>query len=413
MNRRSLSSISRGWHTRDRWSRYGGIRSLASFVEFAEYIFRIDELIFGNSPEDDSGEDEESIADEPPPPPPPPPPAQVVPQQRFKDCQSVLGHYSDGEFLTRFRLTKATVTKVLQCLSWKEKASGRDRPLSPTIQLLVTLRFYGGGTFDVANGDPVNVSHATTCRVIVRVTELIAKELFPRTVRLPGIQAGSEKVVRDFHAIAGFPKATGCVGCTQVEIKAPRSRSAEAFRNSEGYYAVKVQAIVGPKHQFFDLVASWAGSTPNSRIFDESRVRSRYEKGEVPGVLLGDASYPCTSFLMTPLVNPVPDSPQGRYQAAHAKTHQCVERAFELWKRRFPCLDRRPQQKAEQAVIAMVACAALHNMACLFKDPCPPALPCPGLPSVSHQRTAPQTPSQADTAQGVRNRALLIARCFS
>lgn len=400
------------WEMLDRWDRWD---SIMSFVEFAEYAFRVDELIFGNSPEDDSGEDEEPVENEPPPPPPPPPPTQTVPQQRFKDCQDVLGHYSDGEFLARFRLTKATVVKVLQCLSWEEKATRRGRPLSPTIQLLVALRFYGGGTFDIANGDAVKVSQPMSCRIVTRVTELIAKELFPRTVRFPTNQAGIDKVVRDFHGIAGFPGATGCVGCTQVEIKAPGGISAEAFRNSEGYYSVKVQAIVGPNHQFFDLVASWAGSVANSHIFDQSRVRVRYEKEEVPGVLLGDVCYPCTSFLMTPLVNPVPDSPQGRYQAAHAKTRQCVERTFELWKRRFLCLDRRPQQKGEQAVIVMVACAALHNVARLRNDPCPPAVPTPvpvPPPAAPLQRPAPQVRPR-DTAQGVRNRALLIARCFS
>ncbi|KAG0441718.1 hypothetical protein HPB47_015879 [Ixodes persulcatus] len=58
-----------------------------------------------------------------------------------------------------------------------------------------------------------------------------------------------------------------------------------------------------------------------------------------------------------------------RYQKAHIKTRNSVKRAIGIWKRRFPCLDMRLQHKPCRAIQIITACAALHNLACLKKDP--------------------------------------------
>lgn len=63
----------------------------------------------------------------------------------------------------------------------------------------------------------------------------------------------------------------------------------------------------------FNLVASWPGSAHDSRIFDNSSARVQYERGTVPGILLGDKGYPCRSYLMTPFRDTgTKDSPKHR-----------------------------------------------------------------------------------------------------
>lgn len=74
-----------------------------------------------------------------------------------------------------------------------------------------------------------------------------------------------------------------------------------------------LEAITGPQLQFFDVVASWPGSSHDSRIFENSRARVLYEERKVPGFLLGDMGYGCLRFLMTPLAEPgAPNSPGDR-----------------------------------------------------------------------------------------------------
>lgn len=48
-----------------------------------------------------------------------------------------------------------------------------------------------------------------------------------------------------------------------------------------------------------------------------------------------------------------------------------VERAFGLWKRRFPCLSRGLGLRLITSTTVVVACAILHNMALEFNDELP------------------------------------------
>lgn len=66
------------------------------------------------------------------------------------------------------------------------------------------------------------------------------------------------------------------------------------------------------------------------------------------------------------------------------------------------------QLKKETSVTVMTACAALHNLAILRKDPEPPVVP------VQQQQRwqQPETTPQGDTFNGARARVRLIDRAF-
>ncbi|XP_050042808.1 putative nuclease HARBI1 [Dermacentor andersoni] len=240
------------------------------------------------------------------------------------------------------------------------------------LQLLIALMYYGAGTFQTVTGDPVHIPQSTVCRAVGKMTLLIAKHLRPMLVRFPQ-SARLPKVMRDFYEVAEFLGVTGCVDCTHVRIKGPGGNDAEVFRNRKGFFSINVQAVSGPQLQFFDIVAGWPGSVHDSRIFDNSRLRVLYDESRVPGALVVDAGYACQPFLLTPLSDPGPShTPQGRYQKAHVRTRNIVEMAFGVWKRSFPCLDMGLQHKEGNIVLIITACAALHNLGCLLKEPQPP-----------------------------------------
>ncbi|XP_064475769.1 putative nuclease HARBI1 [Ornithodoros turicata] len=277
--------------------------------------------------------------------------------------------YSDVEFLQRFRFTKNAVLSVLSQLSLPDVTDNRGHPLPPMLKLLVTLRFYGAGAFQTGIGDLVKISQPATCNAIWAVTRSIASELYPKYVKFPSASEAPSVMAR-FHSIAGFQRVTGCIDCTHVPINSPGGSDAEVYRNRKGVFSINVQAITGPELQFFDIVASWPGSVHDSRIFENSRVRVLYEEGRIPGILLGDKGYPCSPFLLTPLSNPR-TPPERRYNTSHIKTRNSVERTFGVWKRRFPCLRMKLQNKIERSAAIVCACAALHNVACALNDPCP------------------------------------------
>ncbi|XP_026688078.1 uncharacterized protein LOC113472504 [Diaphorina citri] len=54
----------------------------------------------------------------------------------------------DRSFITRYRLSRAVVYKLLQVIGVAlQFESGRNNPLSPMLQLLIALRYYATGSF--------------------------------------------------------------------------------------------------------------------------------------------------------------------------------------------------------------------------------------------------------------------------
>lgn len=107
-----------------------------------------------------------------------------------------------------------------------------------------------------------------------------------------------------------------------------------------------------------------------------------------------------------------------RYNKAHASTRISIERAFGVWKRRFPCLDMKLQHKPHRSVRIITACAALHNLACIRKDPEPPQPIAPTRPSNGKCRSRqhshlPPFHSTEDLLRGTQARELLVRRRFS
>ncbi|KAH9371953.1 hypothetical protein HPB48_000572 [Haemaphysalis longicornis] len=152
--------------------------------------------------------------------------------------------YNDVEFLRRYRFSKRAVQQLLAKLPLRENTDARGCPLPPLLQLLVALRFYGAGTFQVVTGDLVNVSQPTVSRVVARLSMMITATLYPALCKLP-TATEVPAVMRQFYAIAGFPGVSGCIDCTHVPIRSPGGDDAEVFRNRKGYFSINVQ--VSPK----------------------------------------------------------------------------------------------------------------------------------------------------------------------
>ena len=126
-------------------------------------------------------------------------------------------------------------------------------------------------------------------------------------------------ISKHFYNIAGFPSVLGAMDCTHIPIVFPRGDSAEVYRNRKGFFSINVQAICNANRYFTNVVARWCGSTHNSRIFENSVIRDRFENNEVDGLLLGENGCICKRYLMTPLLHPVTNAEKA-YNKSHIKT---------------------------------------------------------------------------------------------
>ena len=208
-------------------------------------------------------------------------------------------------------------------------ASTRNNALSTRKQLLLTLRFYATGSFLSVCGDFIGISKPTASRVVEKVSRILAK-LSKLFIKFPD---NLNENVLHFHQISRFPRVVGCIDCTHIKIQSPGGNDAEYFRNRKEYFSINVQTVSDHRLRVMDIVARWPGSSHDATIFNNSRLKHRFEEGDFGNcVLLGDSGYPLKKYLLTPI-------------------------------RRFPVLSLTCRLKIKTVLNLIVACAVFHNIA--------------------------------------------------
>lgn len=208
----------------------------------------------------------------------------------------------------------------------------------------------------------------TVSRVVRKVSQALVS-LAPRFIKWP---ADDELPIikSEFFKLAGFPGVIGCIDGTHIRIQAP-SQNEPAFVNRKGFHSINVQAICDYTGRFTNIVARWPGSTHDSHVFRMSGIRQTIEEkfhSINDGVVLGDSGYACKPYLMTPYLRPSIPAHE-RFNSAHSRTRVTIERAFGWWKRRFHVLHAEIRMTPERVCTVIGACAVLHNLAILFREP--------------------------------------------
>ena len=105
--------------------------------------------------------------------------------------------------------------------------------------------------------------------------------------------------------IAGFPGVIGCIACTHIPIALPRNVvQPAAFTNHKGYPSLNVQVLCDHKMLIANIVARWPGSILDCRVFRNSRLYDALELRQDKTVVLGNNTYACETFLLTPVLWP-------------------------------------------------------------------------------------------------------------
>lgn len=180
---------------------------------------------------------------------------------------------------------------------------------------------------------------------------------FPRTIE------GKEELKLRFYRIARFPNVLGAIDCTHVRIESPGGPDAEEYRNRKGFFSWNVQVVCDDRLRIQDIVVRWPGRAHDQTIFNNSRIRARFETNEMGnGVLLGDSGYGIRNYLITPLLQPNTPA-ENLFNESQIRSRNVVERTFGVWKRRFPILSLGMRVSLERSQGIIVATAILHNLA--------------------------------------------------
>ncbi|CAI6359398.1 unnamed protein product [Macrosiphum euphorbiae] len=139
--------------------------------------------------------------------------------RRFRDRSNPLQDYDDLDFKCRFRLSKETFMILLHMIgdSIKHKTN-RSSSLSPVLQLLIALRYYATGAFQMVLGDHIQVNKSTVCRVIKTVSTEIAR-LRPQFIEFPSTVVEQQRVQLGFFRLHQFPRVIGALDCSHTRIQ--------------------------------------------------------------------------------------------------------------------------------------------------------------------------------------------------
>ncbi|KAL7370675.1 hypothetical protein ABVT39_007405 [Epinephelus coioides] len=192
------------------------------------------------------------------------------------------------------------------------------------------------GSMQNVVGDTIQAHKSTVCRAVRRVALALCGHL-NNYVQLPS-GARQDVVRQKYHNIGGFPDVVGCVDGTHVKIKAPSDHE-NAYVNRKGFHSLNAQLVCDPDLILTNCVIKWPGCKHDSFILRQSSIYTDFEEGRATGMLLGDLGYPLKRWLMTPYIN-ADTLPKRRYNEAHSKTHNVIERCIEVLKRRWACLHK-------------------------------------------------------------------------
>lgn len=242
--------------------------------------------------------------------------------------------------------------------------------MPPEIQLIITLNYYATGCFQITIGDISGLHQTTVGRIVARVSYAISS-LYGIFIHFPRTEEEILKAKTGFFSIARFPRCVGALDCSHIAIESPGGLRAENFRNRKGFMSINVQGICDYNLMFINVVARWPGSTHDSTIFNNSRIKFEFENNMRPNQLLvADGGYTCNSYILTPLAN-VNSEPERYYNESQILTRNTIERCFGLWKRRFPVLFNMIRVNIELVQDIIIATAILHNIAIQNNDKVP------------------------------------------
>nr|CAH7735089.1 unnamed protein product [Callosobruchus chinensis] len=292
--------------------------------------------------------------------------------RRINDRPDYWNKFDDLTFFQRFRVTKGTALQLLELIADEiEHKYDFNYSVSPIKQILIFLRLCATGTHLSCIGDFAGVHYSTVSRIALRVGTALARH-YHRFVKLPQAVEEISAAQLSFYEKARFPRTVGAIDCTHIRIQSPGGEDADVFRNRKGFFSVNSQIVAGADETILNLVARWPGSAHDMTIFNNSLIRRQFEGGRYPNcLLLGDSGYAAKPYLLTPLLAPDTQA-ERRYNEAHIRTRNVVERTIGIWKRRFPILAYGCRLKLSTTLTIIVATAVIYNICKQNGEPNPP-----------------------------------------
>ncbi|KAJ8909604.1 hypothetical protein NQ315_003714 [Exocentrus adspersus] len=199
------------------------------------------------------------------------------PRQRFHRRDDAFEVLSDQEFIKIFRLNKELTRHLINIVAPHMRQQTRISALSVTTKVLIALRFYGGGSYQVDVGSNINfaVSQPSVSRCIQELTEALNNEdIFNQIVQFPRTFEELAEIRLGFYRQYHIPGIIGAIDCTHVAIIAPPLNDENypeyVYINRKRYHSLNVQLICDHNMRILNVNSRFPGSSHDSYIWQMS-----------------------------------------------------------------------------------------------------------------------------------------------
>ncbi|XP_050311001.1 putative nuclease HARBI1 isoform X2 [Anthonomus grandis grandis] len=288
--------------------------------------------------------------------------------------------YSDAQFIKLYRLSKPLTMELIDLLEPHLTAPSRKSALCIPRKILTTLRFLASGSYQLDVGRNMNhaVSQSSVSNVIHEVIDALnMPDIFNKYIHLPRNRDELSDLRNKFYMTHNFPGIIGSIDCTHIAIVAPKRNQypEEAYVNRKGYHSLNVQLICDPDLEILNVCARYPGSSHDSYIFNNSAayqyIRQLYNNGYTSFSFLGDSGYALRPWMLTPIQNVLPGSPEENYNIRQKQARSIIERCNGVLKLRFRCLLKHRVLHYDPTTASKIinACTVLHNMCIIHNIP--------------------------------------------
>ena len=125
----------------------------------------------------------------------------------------------DHVLLRQYRLPRRAILQLADILKDElQRSTRRSSPLSVVLQVMVALRFFASGTFQMVLGGTVGVSQSSVSHVVRDVSNALSTRA-RQFIKFPATAAECIQTKQQLFEIAGFPNVLGVVDGTHIAIK--------------------------------------------------------------------------------------------------------------------------------------------------------------------------------------------------
>ena len=160
----------------------------------------------------------------------------------FRDRDNPLDYLDDVEIIHKYRLSRPLIITLCRMFqNYLHRPTMRSHAFTISLQVMVALRFYASGSFQLVNADVHRLSRSSESNITRDVTNCLNR-VSNQYIKIPTDQVELNTTMQVFHNIADFPNVVGAIDGTYIRIKSP-SEDEHLYVNRKDHHSVNVQGV--------------------------------------------------------------------------------------------------------------------------------------------------------------------------